>query len=91
MRRGINALSKTTMMEDATMENAKSERKNQASAIAIDPRLPEEHTSQKSRSSRTGLNSTRERNAHSVSEACRTTLSIVIDAENELAECLYTT
>ena len=89
MIRGINALSKTTIMEDATME--KSERKNQAPATAIDPRLPEEHTSQKSRSSKTGLNSTRERNAHSVSEACRTTLSIVIDAENELSECFYTT
>jgi hypothetical protein len=49
MIRGINALSKTTIMEDATMENAKSERKNQAPATAIDPRLPEEHTSQKSR------------------------------------------
>jgi hypothetical protein len=47
MIRGINALSKTTIMEDATME--KSERKNQAPATAIDPRLPEEHTSQKSR------------------------------------------
>ena len=91
MRRGIDALSKTTIMEDATMENAKSEKKNQASATAIDPKLPEEDTSQKSRSSKTGLNSTRKRNAHSVSEAYRTTRSIVIDVENELAECFYTT
>jgi hypothetical protein len=40
MRRGISALFKRTMMEDATVENAKSERGDPTSAVAIDLNPP---------------------------------------------------